>query len=161
MTVNVIGLDPGPIPGIVTLHWLSHPGWVLDAVHAYQCGAATAAKLLALLLDEYGDDWAAAGIERYVDTGNLKSKRDHGGVTVRQERELTAVAAEHGVRPGCLPAATVKTWASARRMKESGVWPAIPAKLEHARSAAQVALYWAVRNGGVPDPLSTKAQRSQ
>jgi hypothetical protein len=163
MTVNVIGLDPGPIPGIVTLHYIQHaprecsspggPRWSLESVHPYQCGAASAPKLLGLLLDEYGDDWAAGGIERYVQS-NLKPKAAHGGLTARQEHELTVVAQAHGVHLGCLPAATVKTWASDRRMGKSGVWPGSPAKLVHARSAGQVALYHAVLSGGIPDPLS-------
>ena len=165
MTVNVIGLDPGPVPGMVTLHYVQHPAWSLESVHSYQCSAATAPKLLEFLLDEYRDAWApgggalpgwtAGGIERYAES-NLKSKHRHGGLTARQEHELTVIAAGRGVRLGCLPASTVKTWASDRRMSKSGVWPAIPTKLVHARSAGQVALYWAVRAAGVPDPLSAK-----
>jgi hypothetical protein len=149
MTVNVLGVDPGPIPGIVTLHYLQHPAWALDAVHAYQCSAPAAPKLLALLLDEYGDCWAAGGIEQFVQ-GTVKTDK----VTARQIPVLMDVAAGHGLHLGCLPAGTVKPWATARRMASSGVWAQVPAKLPHARSAAQVALYWGCRNGGVPDPLS-------
>jgi hypothetical protein len=153
MTLNVAGVDPGPTTGIVTLHWATHPGWKLAEIHAYQCGAASAVKLLGLLLDEYGDSWAAGGIEKFVG-GNLPDSP----VTRRLVAELRAVAAERGLVLVARPAATVKPWASDRRLTAAGIWPTVPKKMLDARSAAQIALYSACADAGIPDPLSKKAK---
>lgn len=159
MTICVLGLDPGPLTGVVVLSWelrrLPPRFWPPDDVLAEQWPAAEAEARLGALLKARAGTWRAGGIEAYR-SGNIRSGQAHGGLTARQVPLLMAVAREHGLRLGCVPAGTCKPWANRRRMVASGVWEKVPAKLVHARSASQVAVYWSVRSGGIPDPLSRR-----
>jgi hypothetical protein len=157
MTINIIGVDPGPATGILTLHWADLPDlWWPPVINAYQCSAATAPGLLNLLLDTYQDDgWTAGQMEHFVH-GNLPNSP----VTVRLEDELGDVAEAWGLHLTRRPMATVKPWATEKRMKAAGLIAAIPAKMVDCRAAGKHAMQCAVRDADVPDPLSKAGRKA-
>lgn len=156
--VNIIGVDPGPATGILTLHWM--PGEITwpPEIRAYQCSAGTAPKLLKLLLEQ--EVWTAGQIEHFVH-GNLPNSP----TTVALENELADVAENWGLHLARRPMATVKPWASDKRMIAAGAWnkdpareSAIPAKMVDSRAAGRHAVYCAVNGAHLPDPLSKGAR---
>jgi hypothetical protein len=169
MSINVIGIDPGPATGIVILSWDEPAGRKPDRVHAYQCGHGSAADLLRYLLGRCAN-WAAGGIEEYRRTGGRSSRTASaadGKITMDLIPVLSGIASGHDLVLSCRPAATVKPWATDSRMEKAGLRAAsprarsaIPAKMIDAYSAGQQALYTAVRDAGVPDPLSRLTARA-
>jgi hypothetical protein len=148
---NIIGVDPGPATGIVTLHWA--PGVITwpPEIRAYQCSAGTAPKLLKLLLEQ--EVWTAGQIEHFVH-GNLPNSP----TTVALENELADIAENWGLRLARRPMATVKPWASEKRLAAAGLIRAVPAKMVDARAAGRHAVYCAVNGAHLPDPLSKGAR---
>jgi hypothetical protein len=149
--INIIGVDPGPASGITTLHWSHDPGEPKPVIiwRAYQCNAGSARSLLELILHTWEGEWAGGQIEHFVPS-NLPGSP----TTVRLENELAEAAADQGVPLMRKPMASVKTWASDRRMTAARAWAAIPAKMVDARAAGKHGLYCAVSGGHIPDPLS-------
>jgi hypothetical protein len=148
--IRGIGVDPGPCTGITTLRWSPgvHP---LALWRAYQCDADSAPELLAMLLGQY--DWEFGQMEHFV-PGNLPSSP----VTVKLENQLARIAEDEGVHLARRPMASVKVWASDKRMTAARAWETIPAKMVDARAAGKHCLYSAVHDAGVPDPLSKAAR---
>ena len=153
MSISVIGVDPGPASGLVTLHWPNHAPadiWGDPVIRAYQCSADSAPGLLLMLLAQH-ENWTGQ-IEHFV-----PSNLPNSPTTVRLENVLAGIAEECGVHLARHPMAAVKPWASDRRMMRAGLWgSAIPAKMVDARAAGRHALYCAVKDAGVPDPMSRK-----
>jgi hypothetical protein len=153
--INIIGVDPGPTTGIAILHWSpaardgDKPGVIW---RGYQCDADSASGLLVMMLN-LEDVWHAGEIEHFVH-GNLPNSP----TTVRLENELAEAAEDCGLKLARCPMATVKPWASDKRMTAAGAWATIPAKMVDARAASRHCLYRAVNGGGVPDPLSRKGK---
>jgi hypothetical protein len=153
--INIIGVDPGPTTGIAILHWSpaardgDKPGVIW---RGYQCDADSASGLLVMMLN-LEDVWHAGEVEHFVH-GNLPNSP----ATVRLENELADVALACEVRLARRPMAAVKPWATDKRMTASGAWTAIPAKMVDARAAARHALFCAVHDGKLPDPLSRKGK---
>lgn len=149
--VNIIGVDPGPATGLVTLHW---PKGVITwppEIHAYQCDAASAPLLLVMLLQTHRN-WVGQ-MEHFVH-GNLPNSP----ITVALENELADVAENWGLRLARRPMATVKPWASEKRLAAAGLIKAVPAKMVDARAAGRHAVYCAVNGAHLPDPLSKGAR---
>ena len=157
MTINIIGVDPGPCTGVVTLHWPNGDryAWWPPVIGAYQCSSESAPRLLGWLLSTHHDEgWDAGQIESFV-VGNLPPSP----TTIRMVSELADVAEAWGLHLTRRPMAAVKPWANENRLKKSGLITAVPAKMVDAIAAGRHALYCAVRDAGVPDPLlrGTKA----
>jgi len=155
--LRVIGIDPGPMLGIVELHF--HNG-VIVAPAALQCTSGLAVPMLEALLAKNSDTWprTLVQIERFVvGRGSMKSGR-HGAVTRNQVGALKEIAREHcGDWMFERSAAAVKPWATDDRLARAGLLE--PTKgMTHARDAARHALFCAVRDGGIPDPLSTRSK---
>jgi hypothetical protein len=155
--IHVIGVDPGPTTGIAVLQWSR--GGEPDARpsviwRGYQCDAASAPWLLDVILRR-SKVWDAGQEEHFVH-GNLPDSP----TTTRMEDELAAVAADNGLKLAARPMASVKPWASDKRMIAARAWhtipekSTIPAKMVDARAAAKHCLFCAVHDAGVPDPLS-------
>lgn len=161
---HFIGIDPGPVPGLVMLTRRGHR----FEVHVVQCSADVAPSMLWGLLDQcryvQGSAPAIVQIERFV-VGRraARSRSAHAGATTRDlvgrlEREAEG---QKNVRVVLRSAAEVKPWATDSRLKAvqvngSNLLDQVSAVGRHARDAARHALFCAVKDGGVPDPLSTR-----
>lgn len=151
---HYIGIDPGPVPGMVHLHVR---GRRLD-VDVVQCTNRTAPLLLWALLDSGRSLQerapAVVALERFV-VGRGSMKTAAAGEVTRTligklEREAEDQPNVVVVRRS---AAQVKPWATDERLEAAGLLEATKG-MRHARDAARHALYAAVHDGGLPDPLS-------
>lgn len=155
---HFIGIDPGPVPGLVQI---VRRGRRLE-VDAIQCTRHVAPSVLFALLDQcrscLGQAPAIVAIERFVvGRGSQRSGRD-GEVTRDLIGRLQREAADQpNVRVVMRSASEVKPWATDVRLGQAGLLE--PTKgMRHARDAARHALFAAVKDGGLPDPLSRKAR---
>lgn len=163
MTRIFIGVDPGPVPGIVVLRV---DGASVTA-HALQCTAGIAAALVDHLLADAVEathhEYAVTGagvvlaVEKFVvGKASMRSGRD-GMVTRDLVGQLQRVAALRGVRYVERSASQVKPWATDDRLAHARLLE--PTKgMRHSRDAARHALFAAVHDGALPDPLSRKAR---
>lgn len=154
---RVIGIDPGPTPGIVVIDSWPNGAQLVDVV---QCSASVAGTVLVALLDtDVYDDRAIVQIEDFV-VGRSSMRSGRAGAQTRELigslvqtcTELSAVAVLR-------TASQVKPWATDRRLQaavmsgDTNLWLAT-AGMRHARDAARHALFCAVHDAGAPDPLS-------
>lgn len=159
---HFIGIDPGPVPGLVMLTRRGSR-WDLDVV---QCTADTADTVLYALLSQcrmtLGRAPALVQIETFV-TGrrSARSSSAHAGAVTRDlVGKLGKVAAdEPNVKVVLRNAGQVKPWATDTRLKAvqvngSNLLDQVSAVGRHARDAARHAVFAAVHDGGIPDPLS-------
>lgn len=155
----VVGVDPGPIPGVVMLG--RDETTRTHAPNIFQCDPGTVLWLIRTLLT-LGPEGTrrVLAVERFI-IGMRSSKlstpraaavtRDMVGAVTELGRELDGVE----VVQRC--AGEVMPWASDKRLKAAGLLDTTKA-MPHARAAAQHALFAAVRDGGMTDPLSTKVR---
>ena len=173
--LRVIGIDPGPQPGLVLLRFgISTPWWPVRDMKAVQCDAATAPDILHLLLAADSEDSRTiVGCESFVRSSRSSRLRHAGGasVTERMIKTFDATVAEWfdheadgsktrttGNRWTTNNAARVKRWAVYERLDKAGLLEATVG-MTHARDAAKHAMFVACEFGGAPDPLSRKAHR--
>lgn len=141
--ITVIGLDPGICTGICVYD--SHD-W-----HLIQCGHASARGLLIALLEYRPPGYAQ--IEKFVTGNRAGSKGTEADIVRALIPELRGVLAHYGYKTALRPAADVKPWASDKRLEKAGV-PLMKTKLRDATDAARHALYCAVKDAGMRDPLA-------
>lgn len=153
--IVVIGMDPGPIPGLVRLYYSER---TLIDVHVVQCSANMALDVLAgWLSNAVKGAQVFLGVEQYVD-------RLHGrsGPAGKRTRDMVGSALTMGLAHGACghqrPAVKVKEWATDARLEACGLVSATKG-MTHARDAARHALYTACKDALIPDPLSRKARR--
>ena len=149
-----LGIDPGPTPGFVLL--MPHAGGRGGiSVRVVQCDRATALGTLDMLLNRELDTVVA--IERFVvGRGSMKSGMA-GEVTRGLVDSLAMYARDKGAGTVLRSASEVKPWATDTRLDAAGLLD--PTKgMRHARDAARHALFAAVKDGVLPDPLSRKAR---
>lgn len=167
-TLRVVGVDPGPVPGIVVLDLEEYadesPGRWLRESYALQCTANAAPYLVTSLLNEHSDA-ALVQVETFV-ASNRTAKVAHAGasrVTRDLVGQLREVVESHHRGPisgqtGTFvqrSAGAVKPWASTERLAKARLLE--PTKgMAHARDAARHALFAAVHDGGLVDPLSSR-----
>lgn len=162
-----IGVDPGPMPGIVALRW---SGVLLERVEVVQCTPGMAGGVVRdlLLLDHHPDLRAVVQTERFVvGRGSGKSGRA-GAITRDLVGELRAVVSGFQATDRAAftqqSAGRVKPWATDARL-HAVTFPKylrltrpdlyrLTAGVQHARDAARHALFAACHDGGIPDPLS-------
>lgn len=156
---HFIGIDPGPVPGIV--HLEKRGSRLL--VDAIQCTSGVAPTLLYSLLNEcrscLGQAPAIVAIERFVvGRGSMKGGRA-GEVTRDLIGRLQKQAADQpNVKVVMRSASEVKPWATDDRLAHADLLE--PTKgMRHARDAARHALFAAVKDGGLPDPMSKRSGR--
>ncbi len=155
MTTRVIGVDPGPVPGIVVLDiWETA---VIGRVEAIQCTHGAACELVeALLMDQVETSLVAT--ERFVTRGRANKAQTITRDLVGQLQQ--AVRIQHHSYNGspvhCLErnASQIKAWATDARLEAAGLLE-VTKGMRHARDAARHALFAAVRDAGLPDPLSS------
>lgn len=162
--VHFIGIDPGPVPGIVLL---TRRGHHLDT-DVIQCSAEVAPTLLYALLNDrrmsLGNAPAIVAIEEFVVRRRAsRSASAHAGAITRNlvgrlERETLGMP---NVKVVHRSASRVKPWATDIRLKSvatggTDLLDVVSHVGRHAKDAARHALYCAVHDGGLPDPLSTR-----
>jgi len=148
----VIGADPGPTTGAC----LALPGNSRVA-YAYQCNAPAAGSLVASLIETArllvaampGSRVLLAG-ERFV-AGTGPGARGRSATVTRDViEELTAIP---GTSWHWRSAAEVKPWTTDKRLEKAGLLTECHG-MPHALDACRHALFCAVHDGGLPDPLS-------
>lgn len=153
----VIGIDPGPLPGLVRLQLADRrPSSLVDA----QALQVTPGLLTCLLEALTQDDLAAIALERFVASPRAaRSSTPAAGLATRSLiGEIEAWARDGHVSIQTRSAAEVKPWATDARLEAAGLLE-LTKGMRHARDAGRHALYAAVRVLGLPDPLSKAAAR--
>ena len=150
-----IGIDPGPVPGIVLL--CLDAARLGDAAEIYQCNARSAPWLLRRICER--TPGARAGMEPFTPGHGPGARMTAGQVTAGQVTELAAILEHYGIPCSPQRNSLVKPWATERRLDACGLL-ALTAGSAHARSAAGQALYCAVWSCGYPDPLSPRSARA-
>lgn len=161
----VIGIDPGPITGVVWLKLaINRPGANLVAegaqlvkAHAMQITPDMLIGVLdAVRLTMFEPD--AVAYERFVVGRRAgRSSTAAAGATTRDTvGALQAWAREHGP-VYARSAADVKPWATDTRLAAAGLLD-ITKGMRHAKDGARHALYCAVKDYGLPDPLSRRGR---
>jgi hypothetical protein len=153
----VIGIDPGPMVGIVGIN----ADWVRLFDHeplVIQCSAHVFDDVLSAIATGHGDTVLA--VERFV-TASI-SARVNAPAASRVARAAVQrcedYAAEHQLQCFVRSAAEVKPWATNERLTRAGLIAATKG-MHHARDAARHALFTAVHDCGLRDPLSKAAHR--
>lgn len=154
----VIGVDPGPIPGVVVIR----PGRPVDT-SVFQCDAASVLWLLRSLLQQSPHiSRYIVAVERFV-VGPRASKLSTPGAAALTRNMIGAVAnldnEYRGVTVVLRSAAVVMPWASDKRLGGVGLYTATKG-MQHARAAARHALFAAVQDAGMADPLSPRGRTS-
>lgn len=130
----VLGIDPGPLPGIVGLSIAGSmvvevDRWAPDLLD----GAIARAELVAL--------------ERFIiDRATVRRTKAGSTKTIAQVEEVRKLVHAAGVRLVEYPAGTVKPWATDERLRAFGCY----VTGDHYRDAARHALFAAVRSGLLP-----------
>lgn len=156
--IRVIGIDPGPTPGLVRLLFVDG---VLITVDVVQCSSSMLMPIALSLLPGKGVlvSETYLQVERFV-IGRASMRSGSAGAVTRDQvgRLLELATSMGGVYPVQRPATEVKAWATDKRLSAAGL--ITPTKgMTHARDAARHALFCAVADGKIRDPLSTKARR--
>lgn len=146
----VLGVDPGPVTGVC---WLGLAPW---QPLAFQCSAPGAYLLAAFLLE--ASDGPARVIlagERFIAGRGPGARGADAAVTRQVITDLDSLSPHWHWRS----AAEVKPWATDARLRAAGLLQECRG-MPHAADACRHALFAAVRDGGVPDPLSQAARRA-
>lgn len=146
-----IGIDPGPTPGIVRLH-CRDGRLIADWTHVVQCSANVLPEIVGAFLENGRDVWprTVLQVERFVTRG--RSTHDQR-LTNDQAGLVQSLASELGASAVLRTAHQVKGWATDARLDAAGLLEACKG-MRHARDAARHALFAAVHDGALPDPLS-------
>lgn len=151
---RIIGIDPGPTPGMVELVYTDRK---LIDTHVVQCSLGIAsAVFLALIAERSTKAWdTTVQIERFVI--GRRSARSSTASAGAQTRDLVGALQHEAEQLGaaCIlqNAGTVKPWATDLRLEAAGLLAATRG-MAHARDAGRHALYAACSAAGLPDPLS-------
>lgn len=145
MTGPILGVDPGVTTGIA----LRTPG---GAWHLIQATPEIVLPVLDGLALSYGTPSLVA-VEAFVTGFKTRATRNAGEIT-RTVLHAVGQWCDHQdrVRMILRPAAAVKPWATDKRLEAAGV-PMLRG-MPHAADGARHCLYTAVKEGGIPDPLS-------
>jgi hypothetical protein len=158
--LSVVGIDPGPTTGLCFLDYQTgtlgippQPQVTLLQVDGY----AADAVLEAMLARWYGtaspvDDRYAA-VEKFVTGRSAGTKGPDAGVTRQLVMELTERLQLHGFPAKIRSAAEVKPWATNKRLERAGITCSGPTAMRHSLDAARHALFAAVKDAKMKDPL--------
>lgn len=153
MSWLVVGIDPGPTPGIVALASGLPPAVI-------QADRRSALFIVTTLVDgAFNCDRIVLAVEKFVlGPRASRSRTPQAGAETREliatlNDRLSGHVSEFVERP----AGAVKPWATDERLRAAGLLDATKG-MTHARDAARIALFAAVHAGLMADPLS-KASR--
>lgn len=150
MSVHVIGVDPGPIPGFVRLEVVH--GRVLR-IDILQSTHLMAPEVLRVLLPAQGK--CVVAIERFVvsNRSGRSSTAGAGDITRSMIGALELEAHRAGASVVLRSASQAKAWATDARLDRLNLIN--PTKtMRHARDAARHALFEAASSSLIADPLS-------
>lgn len=154
MTLIVVGVDPGPTTGIVELIC---EGLTCAPGRIVQCNGSAAVCVLDAIVSPgcvAERELTTIAVERFVHSR-------YGGKAPGQATQYLINHIDSRYRPLAYvsvvvrSASAVKPWANDERLERVGLWRTTKGML-HARDAARHALFTAVRDHGVLDPLSTR-----
>lgn len=161
MNVNyIIGVDPGPMVGIVGL--LVDGGELVGPPDVVQCSDHVVLSVLGALYGRAGSGLPSRtylAVEHYVVgpraaglNAPMASERTRVAITLLKEWAASrATVVERR-------AIDVKPWATDARLDAAGLTEATKG-MRHARDAGRHALYTAVKECGLPDPFSSRSAR--
>lgn len=157
----VVGVDPGPLAGVGLLRFGVDGAAVGDGPVVLQCSPELVEWAVRELfaLGRVGLPLARGllAVEKFVVAARAgrSLSPSSGRVTREMVGTLSDLAAP--LRVTCLirTASEILPWATDDRLRTAGLY-APTAGMPHARSALRHALYAAVRDGGVRDPLSRR-----
>lgn len=159
--LTVIGVDPGTTTGIATLHYNNENAETPELI---QCTPGAVNWIVLAIVDDWRtaaqpDDTLVLAVEKFVVSG--RSARLSAPRAAGLTRHLIALLAElvkrHADHIALRSASEVKPWATDARLAAMG---ATGRGMPHAKDAARHALFAAVRDCGMPDPLSAKTRGS-
>lgn len=153
----VIGVDPGRTTGIAGLSIFDGE---LTNHSLIQCTHDVPRWLIRTMF--YGAqpvDRLVLAIERFVVRARAGRSNDAaaGEITRDLISALGAIGQLHGATVYLRNASDVKPWATDKRLAAAGM--NISSTMRHAGDAARHALYAAVHDCGLPDPLSARSER--
>lgn len=138
--MRVLGIDPGPTPGVVLLKCKRG-----ELPHMVQFHGYSMEQLVQLV---QGADIVA--VERFiVSPGTGRKTRGATPATMAMAHELAEAAKRHGRPLQYAVAGQVKPWATDARLKAWGLYDDTKGKGGHHRDAARHALYAAVKRGAL------------
>ena len=159
-TVVVVGVDPGPTPGVVGL--LIEEGQITDLQLAQTSAGIVGLTVGGIVMRWKGhpqitdarDAAVLIGVERFV--SGARAARSSSAGAGRITRDMDGVIERCGVELGAVvvqrSAVQVKAWATDERLKKAGI--EIPKSMRHTVDGARHSLYAAVHAGHLPDPMS-------
>lgn len=163
--VRVIGIDPGPVPGIVLLRFNRGPFGVAQVV---QCTHNVAPTLFEAMLRTDPYTPTIVQIEKFV--VGRRASRSSTAAAGEVTRDLIGALREVWADLDSTPrgrlggrwlqraAGQVKPWATDERLDAAGLLDATKG-MRHAKDAARHAIFAACHDGGITDPLSKGAHR--
>lgn len=160
MIYVVLGVDPGPTPGIVRLlFWDRVQALVGEPVaEIVQCTAGALVPVLNALNDVPMSTTALAYEAFVVGHRAARSRTPAAGKATRDMiRDLAYWAGHHDIPSHTYRATDVKPWATDARLQAAGLLE-MTKGMRHARDGARHALFTAVKHYGLPDPLSGRAR---
>lgn len=163
--LRVIGIDPGPVPGIVVLH-IQNGRITRQWTHAVQCSWPVCEHILSVFLRDGHKVWprTLVQVERFVvGRRSGRSSSAGAGAVTRDLVGIIQAVIEDQPKTGHpelrqRSAAAVKPWATDARLEAAGLLEATKG-MRHARDAARHAIFAACHDGGLPDPLSKGFRR--
>jgi hypothetical protein len=166
--ITVIGIDPGHTAGLVLAGW-ERSAKKVSHVHAYQCDGGSLLGLARMIVSDFPVRITAAAIEAFDDRPGRRKLANANPRQIRaQVTALTLLLQEHGIPAYVRQVSDVKSWIEVEkdngeaRLAAAGIWDLVsPAAMIHARSASWHAVFCAVKQCGIPDPLSRKAVPSR
>ena len=168
MIHSVIGLDPGPTTGMCFLNYSQLPDGTWNPVpEALMCqvdGKSSPILLRAMLSTYYSGDcpvaFRHASVERFVTGRSAGTRGSNADVTRQLVMELAEVLQGFAYHVQLRSAADVKPWATDKRLIRAGIAKAenagIHGKLRDGYDAARHALYCAIWDARLKDPLLTR-----
>lgn len=163
MLLSVVGIDPGPTTGLCFLDFqqTTESKWVLTEKLIMQVHGGNVAKALeAILMRWYGATVPIAGrfaqVERFVTGNSAGTKGADAEVTRRLVMALAECMMVGGYKTQIRSAADVKPWATDKRLIRASLAKEgeIHGKLRDGFDAARHALFCAVNDARIPDPLA-------
>lgn len=168
MDICLIGVDPGPVAGVVRLllhQRVDGQGRYLDQADALQVTPGAIEEALNGLVHDYSyreGGWrVVVAVEQFV-VSPRASRSAHASAGDVTRQALSAVrlwANSNSFELHVRTASEVKPWATDIRLKRAGLGGGLFGLTEgmrHARDAGRHALFCAVRDCGLPDPLSKR-----
>jgi hypothetical protein len=152
--VSVIGVDPGPTTGISILDYMYD---TLSVWTVLQVDGDSAQGVLEAIMRRRTETLGNAVVKRYAQvepfvTGQSAGTRGPKADYTRQEAfKLVELLQLWGYAVKLRKAADVKTWATDKRLEKARILR--PPENRHGNDASRHALYTAVHDAYLPDPL--------